>query len=38
MPESTTGDPTKRVVTLTGEAAIAVRNTLGEPAKKWPTV
>jgi hypothetical protein len=35
MPESTAGDRTKRVVTLTGEAAIAVRNTLGEPAKHW---
>ncbi len=35
MPESASGDRTKRVVTLTGEAAVAVRNTLGEPAKKW---
>jgi hypothetical protein len=35
MPESASGDRTKRVVTLTGEAALAVRNTLGEPAKKW---
>lgn len=34
MSESTTGDRTLRVVTLTGEAAIAVRNTLGEPAKR----
>jgi hypothetical protein len=34
MPESTTDDPAKRAVTLTGEAAIAVRKTLGEPAKK----
>src|SRR5262245_8784578 len=35
MPESTTGDRAKRGVTLTGEAAVALRQTLGEPAKKW---
>jgi hypothetical protein len=34
MPESTTGDRAKRGVTLTGEAAAALRNTLLEPAKK----
>lgn len=34
MPEPTTGDRTTRGVTLTGEAAIAVRKTLGEPVKK----
>src|SRR5262245_45752804 len=34
MPESTSRDRTRRVVNLTGEAALAVRNTLGEPAKK----
>lgn len=34
MPEPTTGDRRSRVVTLTGEAAVAVRNTLGEPVKK----
>jgi hypothetical protein len=33
MPEPTSGDHAKGAITLTGEAAVALRKTLGEPAR-----